>query len=173
MHQTARTGRCWVIVGVLAALSSGACGDDATVVTATEGSTGSSSTTDNPPTTTNTPTTDVPTTTDTPTTTDVPTTTDTPTTVTTETTDTTDSTTGTTTEGVSTTDTSSTTDDTTGGAEVVGRSVTQTVNSGTVAISPNFRMVFTLGQPTQNQGVYTSTNFRLQGGLIGANGNPP
>jgi hypothetical protein len=42
-----------------------------------------------------------------------------------------------------------------------------------VATSPSFRMVFTLGQPTQNQGVYTSTNFRLQGGLIGANGNPP
>ena len=33
--------------------------------------------------------------------------------------------------------------------------------------------VFTLGQPTQNQGVYNSANFRLQGGLIGANGNPP
>jgi hypothetical protein len=56
---------------------------------------------------------------------------------------------------------------------VVGKSVTQTVNGGTVASSPGFRMVFTIGQPTQNQGVYTSANFRLQGGLIGANGNPP
>jgi hypothetical protein len=56
---------------------------------------------------------------------------------------------------------------------VVGKSVSQTVNSGTVAQSANFRMVFTLGQPTSNQGIYTSANFRLQGGLIGANGNPP
>jgi hypothetical protein len=51
--------------------------------------------------------------------------------------------------------------------------VSQTVNGGTVASSTNFRMVFTLGQPTQSQGTYTSDNFRLQGGLIGANGNPP
>ena len=66
-------------------------------------------------------------------------------------------------------DTDTTDTDTTTGDPIVGRSVTQTVNSGTVATSPNFRMVFTLGQPTQNQGVYTSSNFRLQGGLIGAN----
>jgi hypothetical protein len=47
------------------------------------------------------------------------------------------------------------------------------VNSGTLATSTNFRMVFTLGQPTQNQGTYTSASFRLQGGLIGSNGSPP
>jgi hypothetical protein len=56
---------------------------------------------------------------------------------------------------------------------VTGRSVSQTVNGGTKASSANFSMVFTLGQPTTNQGVYNSANFRLQGGLIGANGNPP
>ena len=85
----------------------------------------------------------------------------------------TDSTT-TTTGDTETTATTTTTDtDSTTGDPLVGRSITQTVNSGTVATSPNFRMVFTMGQPTQNQGVYTSANFRLQGGLIGANGNPP
>ncbi|MCY1056880.1 hypothetical protein [Nannocystis sp. SCPEA4] len=94
------------------------------------------------------------------TTTEPPTTTETSTTTTGDT-DTTATTT-------TTTDTDSTTGD-----QLVGRSITQTVNSGTVATSPNFRMVFTMGQPTQNQGVYTSANFRLQGGLIGANGNPP
>ena len=56
---------------------------------------------------------------------------------------------------------------------VVGKSVSQTVNGGTVASSDNFRMVFTLGQPTANQGTYKSANFRLQGGLVGANGSPP
>jgi hypothetical protein len=87
------------------------------------------------------------------------------------TTDTTgDTTTGTT--GDTTTDTTGDTDTTTG-PEVVGRSVSQTVNAGTVATSPSFRMVFTLGQPTTNQGTYQSANFRLQGGLIGANGSPP
>jgi hypothetical protein len=42
-----------------------------------------------------------------------------------------------------------------------------------VASSANFRMVFTLGQPTQSQGTYTSPGFKLRGGLIGANGSPP
>jgi hypothetical protein len=71
-----------------------------------------------------------------------------------------------------TTDTTGDTDTTTGDG-VAGRSVSQIVNGGTVATSPSFRMVFTIGQPTTNQGVYTSANFRLQGGLVGANGNPP
>jgi hypothetical protein len=78
------------------------------------------------------------------------------------------------TTGDTTTDTTGdTTTDTTGGSEVVGKSVSQTVNGGTVATSDNFRMVFTLGQPTSNQGTYKSANFRLQGGLVGANGSPP
>jgi hypothetical protein len=63
--------------------------------------------------------------------------------------------------------------DSTTGTPATGKSVSQTVNSGTVVSSRNFRMVFTMGQPTSNQGIYTSSNFRLQGGLIGANGNPP
>ena len=175
----------WVRVLALGAVLGAACGDDDVAVSdsasgteSSTGTTGPSPTTTNstPPTTTD-PTTDATTsdaTTDSPPTTTDPTTETTSPVTTTETTDTTIGTTDTT---IGTTDTTAgttdTTTDTTTGAEVVGKSVTQTVNGGTVATSTNFRMVFTLGQPTQNQGVYNSTNFRLQGGLIGANGNPP
>ncbi len=155
-----RNAICAVCLGV-------ACGDDAVAVT--EGGTGTSTgtTTDEPPpTTTVTPTTDTPTT-DTPTTT-LPTTTDSSTTAPVTTGDTT---TGATTGDTTTGDTTG--DSTTGGVEVVGKSVSQTVNGGTVATSANFRMVFTLGQPTSSQGTYKSANFRLQGGLVGANGSPP
>lgn len=158
-----------------------ACGDDGVAVTdaSSSGST-STGTTDEPIPTTGTPTSDPSTTT--PTTDDSTSTTDTPTTTPVTVTDTdpstgdtTTGTTGDTTTGTTdtTTDTTGDTDTTTDGPEVVGRSVSQTVNAGTVATSPNFRMVFTLGQPTSNQGTYQSANFRLQGGLIGANGNPP
>ncbi|MCY1054703.1 hypothetical protein [Nannocystis sp. SCPEA4] len=164
--------RPWLALGLVALLGA-ACADDSTTVTETTPTgttTDSTSTTDEPPTTTVPTTTEPPTgtTTGTDSTTSVepPTTTVDPTTETT--TDTTTTTTTTTTDTTDTTDTDSTTGD-----PVSGKSITQTVNSGTVAASPNFRMVFTLGQPTQNQGVYTSSNFRLQGGLIGANGNPP
>jgi len=34
-------------------------------------------------------------------------------------------------------------------------------------------MVFTLGQPTQHQGTHLAKEFRLRGGLIGANGDTP
>jgi len=161
-------GRGWR-VAVAALWLCAACGDDG--VALTEGGTGTSggTTTDEPPTTTVTPTTDT-STTDTSTTT-VPTTTDSSTTMpvtTGDTTTTSDTTTGDTTTGDTTTG-----DTTTGGVEVVGKSVTQTVNGGTVASSTNFRMVFTLGQPTASQGTYNSANFRLQGGLVGANGSPP
>ena len=165
--------RPWAALGVIALLAA-ACADDTTAGTDTAQGT-TTETTDGPTVTTDSPTTTpVPTTTEEPPTTSV-TGTDSTTAVdptigpTTDTTDTTTTTTTTT-----TTDTTDTTDtDSTTGDPLVGRSITQTVNSGTVAASPNFRMVFTLGQPTQNQGVYTSSNFRLQGGLIGANGNPP
>lgn len=60
-----------------------------------------------------------------------------------------------------------------GHGDPLGRSVSQTVNGGTKASSANFSLVLTLGQPTQTQGVSSSANFRLQGGLIGANGGPP
>jgi len=162
---------------VLGALLAAACGDDGVALTDSASGAGSSTGTTDAPTTIN-PTMTVPTTTDTP----PPTTTDTPPPTTTDPTDTdttvgvTDTTVGTDTDTTVGTDTDTTvgpdTDTTTGG-ELPGKSVTQTVNGGTVASSTNFRMVFTLGQPTQHQGVYSSANFRLQGGLIGANGNPP
>lgn len=176
MRRTARKRRCEAGLGLIcvAAFAAG-CADDTTAGTLSiSGTEGSTATTGDAPTSTDSPTvtTDSPTTTNPVTTTDSTTTESPTTTVAPTTTDSTTTTTGdtdsTTTSTTSTTDTDSTTGD-----PLVGRSVTQTVNSGTVASSPNFRMVFTLGQPTQNQGVYTSDNFRLQGGLIGANGNPP
>lgn len=170
-------GMWWGPVVMVVVLVSVGCGDDGIAMTegASSGatSTGSDPTSD-PPTTTEPATTDLPTTTSS--TTDLPTT-DTSMTspVTSSTTETDTDTTGTTTHDTSSTTTTGETDtDTdTGGDELVGRSVTQTVNGGTVASSPNFRMVFTIGQPTQNQGTYKSDNFRLQGGLVGANGSPP
>jgi len=50
---------------------------------------------------------------------------------------------------------------------------TETVSAGERSASASYRMVFTLGQPTQNQGAATSPNYRLQGGLQGANGSLP
>jgi hypothetical protein len=47
------------------------------------------------------------------------------------------------------------------------------VSAGDYVTSPNYKLVFTMGQPTQNQSKMTSPNFRLQGGLIGATGNLP
>jgi hypothetical protein len=57
----------------------------------------------------------------------------------------------------------------TGGAPpVAGAPGSETVNGGDVCSSPNYKMVMTIGQPTQNQGVTTSPNYRVHGGLIGA-----
>jgi len=47
------------------------------------------------------------------------------------------------------------------------------VSAGDVMKSPSYRMVFTLGQPTQNQSKTTSPRYRMQGGLIGANESLP
>jgi hypothetical protein len=160
--------RPWAAFTVAAALL-GACTDDSTTVTDSQSPSSTTDTTEGPDNPTTNP---LPTTTEPDTTTTTTDSTTLPVPTTTDTTDTTTTTTTTTTSTTDTTDTDTDTDSTTGDP-IVGRSVTQTVNGGTVATSPNFRMVFTLGQPTQNQGVYTSTNFRLQGGLIGANGNPP
>jgi hypothetical protein len=55
-----------------------------------------------------------------------------------------------------------------GGSAPAGKGATELVSSGTVAKSASYRLVFTLGQPTQNQGKMTSANHRLQGGLVGA-----
>lgn len=58
-----------------------------------------------------------------------------------------------------------------GGPTDLGAQATAFVNAGGQAKSANFSMVFTLGQSTQNQGVTTSANYRLQGGIIGATGS--
>ncbi len=60
-----------------------------------------------------------------------------------------------------------------GAVAETGASQTQLVNSGTVTKSAGYTMVFTMGQPTQNQGPMTSAGYRLQGGLVGANGSLP
>lgn len=54
-----------------------------------------------------------------------------------------------------------------------GAPATETVTAGEVSKSANYKMVFTFGQPTQNQGKTTSSSYRLQGGLTGANGSLP
>jgi hypothetical protein len=58
-----------------------------------------------------------------------------------------------------------------GGTSDVGVQATETVSGGEVSKSPNYKMVFTFGQPTQNQGTTTSPSYRVQGGLIGATGS--
>lgn len=45
------------------------------------------------------------------------------------------------------------------------------VSGGTSAKSTNYRMVFTLGQSTPNQGRSKSTGYTMQGGVIGATGS--
>lgn len=49
----------------------------------------------------------------------------------------------------------------------------ETVSAGEVSKSAKYKMVYTLGQPTQNQGNSTSPKHRLQGGIIGATGSLP
>lgn len=58
-----------------------------------------------------------------------------------------------------------------GGVAVeTGKSATETVSAGEVSKSPNYKMVFTFGQPTQNQDKTTSPGYQIRGGLVGANG---
>jgi hypothetical protein len=52
-------------------------------------------------------------------------------------------------------------------------SASDIVASGATATSQRFRMVYTLGQPTQNQGRLDSSNDFLRGGLAAANGSTP
>jgi hypothetical protein len=54
-----------------------------------------------------------------------------------------------------------------------GIQATETVTAGEVSKSANYKMVFTFGQPTQNQGKTTSPGYRMQGGLVGANAGAP
>ncbi|XXY47976.1 hypothetical protein WME91_49030 [Sorangium sp. So ce269] len=61
-----------------------------------------------------------------------------------------------------------------GGAQAGARAgASETVSAGEVAKSSRYRMVFTLGQPTQNQEKTTSPGYRMQGGLVGANASSP
>ena len=72
-------------------------------------------------------------------------------------------------------DTSTTSDDTTttGGEVVPGQSMNQLVTAGERSTSPNYTLVYTFGQPSSLQSTHQSTNYSIQGGLIGANGSPP
>jgi hypothetical protein len=47
------------------------------------------------------------------------------------------------------------------------------VSAGELSVSNHYRLVWTMGQPSQNQQTATSTNYRLQGGLVGVNGSEP
>lgn len=60
-----------------------------------------------------------------------------------------------------------------GGAAPARVPTSETVTAGEVAKSARYRMVFTLGQPTQDQSTTTSPRYRMQGGLIGATGSLP
>ena len=51
---------------------------------------------------------------------------------------------------------------------VVGPSANELVSGGTVASNAKYKVVYTVGQPTPNQGVSTGKDQRLNGGLIGA-----
>lgn len=89
--------------------------------------------------------------------------------------------TGSTTSVVDTTDTattgldSTTTGDTTttGGEVIPGQTINQLVSSGERTASGNYTLVYTFGQPSQLQSTHDSANYRIHGGLIGANGSPP
>lgn len=83
--------------------------------------------------------------------------------------------TGTTGSTGSTGGTDSTTGDTetTGEPAIPGRTMNQLVTAGERTSSPNYTLVYTFGQPSSLQSTHQSTNYRIQGGLIGANGSPP
>ena len=65
------------------------------------------------------------------------------------------------------------TDSTTGEPAVPGRTMSQLVNAGTRTSSRSYTLVHTLGQPSPLQSTHQSASYRLQGGLVGANGSPP
>lgn len=81
--------------------------------------------------------------------------------------------TGSTSDDTTTGDTDTDTDSTTGGEVLPGQTMNQLVSAGTKASSTNYTLVFTFGQPSTLQSTHDSTNYRLQGGLVGANGSPP
>ena len=62
----------------------------------------------------------------------------------------------------------------TGGApQSFGPPGTDFVSAAGIAKNSQYKLVFTVGQSTQNQGKMTNPSYRLQGGLIGANGSLP
>jgi hypothetical protein len=65
------------------------------------------------------------------------------------------------------------TEGTTGEPVIAGRTMSQLVNAGTRTSSRNYTLVHTLGQPSPLQSTHASPSYRLQGGLVGANGSPP
>lgn len=50
----------------------------------------------------------------------------------------------------------------------VGHSSTEIVSGGTVASNGKYKVVYVLGQPSPIQGVATSPDHRVNGGLVGA-----
>ena len=66
---------------------------------------------------------------------------------------------------------SSTSSQGTGGGAPVGQDASETVSAGRTAKNGQYRMVFTLGQPAQNQGQSKNSSYLLQGGLIGKTEN--
>lgn len=51
---------------------------------------------------------------------------------------------------------------------VQGPSVNEMVSGGTFASNGKYRLFYSTGQPTPNQGVSTSPGSQLNGGLVGA-----
>lgn len=62
---------------------------------------------------------------------------------------------------------------TTGEPLLPGQTVSQLVSAGTRTSSRSYTLVHTLGQPSALQSTHVSPGYRLQGGLVGANGSPP
>lgn len=60
-----------------------------------------------------------------------------------------------------------------GSMPAYGPPATDIVSAGEVSQSPGYKLVFTFGQSSTNQEKTTSPSYRLQGGLIGANGSLP
>lgn len=52
--------------------------------------------------------------------------------------------------------------------KVAGPSVNELVSSGNYAKNGQYKLFFTVGQSTPNQGVSTSADQRVNGGLVGA-----
>jgi hypothetical protein len=56
---------------------------------------------------------------------------------------------------------------------VLGPNANDFVNSGTVASNGKYKLVFTLGQASPNQGPATGPSGQLNGGLVGATEGKP